>query len=354
MGIFRLILAIAVVIAHTKRVFYNNDESIFDSLISRDSTHIYILSGHAVFVFFIISGFLMSMVINEKYSLMNDGKRKFFINRALRLYPLNIAILVMMFLFFSYTGIASYLTYTLPNQDVLLTIASYFSNIFFLGAELITFNNNNWNYVNPQIWSLSVELYFYILAPFIVTRSIKLIAFIAFLSFCLRMFLYQEGLPPVPWRYFFFPSDLVFFLAGVIAHRTCNVKRHIKGIDVILLLRYLSLMCVVFVVFYKGFWPLTRDFDSLSSWIFFTLVAISIPLLFTITKKNSIDSFLGHLSYPVYIGHMFIITIVYHFSSEHSDRAVITLLLTLLMSIILYLMIDKPIDTYRKKRFQKR
>ncbi|HFD2060321.1 TPA: acyltransferase family protein [Serratia marcescens] len=354
MGIFRLILAIAVVIAHAKRVFYNNDESVFDSLISRDSTHIYILSGHAVFVFFIISGFLMSMVINEKYSSMNDGRRKFIINRGLRLYPMNIAILVMMFIFYSYTGFASYLTYTLPNQELLLTIVSYFSNIFFLGAELITFNNNNWDYINPQIWSLSVELYFYILAPFIVTRSLKLIFTLAFLSLSLRLFLYHEGFPPVPWRYFFFPSDLVFFLMGVLAHRTCTIKKFIKGIDAIICLRYLSIACVTFIIFYKGFWPLTRDFDSLSSWLFFTLVAVSIPLLFTITKNNSVDSFLGHLSYPVYIGHMFVITIVYHFSSEQSDRGLITLLITLSMSVLLYLMIDKPIDTYRKKTFQKK
>ncbi|WP_145551032.1 acyltransferase family protein, partial [Yersinia intermedia] len=343
MGIFRLILAIAVVIAHSRMVFYKNDESIFNSLISRDNTNIYILSGHAVFVFFIISGFLMSMVINEKYSLMQNGKNKFFINRALRLYPINIAILILMFSFYSYTGVASYINYTLPNQSLLLTIVSFFSNIFFLGAELITFNHNeNWDYVNPQIWSLSIELYFYILAPFIVTKSIKLIFTLAFLSLCLRLFLYHKGFPPVPWRYFFFPSDLVFFLMGVLAHRTCTIKKYFKGIDAILCLRYLSVACVIFIIFYKGFWPLTRDFDSLSSWFFFILVAVSIPLLFTITKNNSVDSFLGHLSYPVYIGHMFVITIVYHFSSEQSDRGLITLLITLSMSILLYLMIDKP------------
>lgn len=117
MGTFRLILALSVVINHTKRVFYNNDEAIFTSIISRDHTCIYLLSGHAVFCFFILSGYLMSMVNNEKYASIDNGISKFFVNRALRLYPVNFVLLLAMYLFYSHTGIASWITYSLPDQN---------------------------------------------------------------------------------------------------------------------------------------------------------------------------------------------------------------------------------------------
>ncbi|MFZ4835748.1 acyltransferase family protein [Rouxiella sp. Mn2063] len=350
MGLFRLLLAISVVIAHVRSVFYHNDESIFNSIISRDNTHFYILSGHSVFVFFIISGFFMSMVINEKYNNLDRGFIKFWVNRGLRLYPVNIALLVLMFLFYFFSGINSYLTLSLPDQSIPLTVASFFSNIFFFGAELITFNHiENWSYVNPQIWSLSLELYFYILAPLIVSRSIKIIFAIAMASFALRVYLNISDFPPVPWRYFFFPSDIVFFLIGVIAHRTKDATKNIGRMDLILIIRWVSLISVSIILFNKQFWPIARDFDSISSWVFFVCVAMAVPLLFSITKKNKIDNFLGHLSYPVYLGHMFIVTIVYNYAKDSPDKGAITLFFSLVMAISLYFLVDKPIEKLRKK-----
>lgn len=350
MGFFRFLLAIAVVIAHSKSIFSTSNEVAWDSIISRENTSIYIWSGHAVFVFFMISGFFMSMVINEKYNKIPNGNSKFILNRALRLYPVNFVILIASFIFYYATNIQSYMTFSLPDQSVPLTIASFFSNIFFLGAEIITFSNpENWVYVNPQIWSISVEIYFYILAPFIVSKSIKLIVSIALISLALRLSLSYFGFPPVPWRYFFFPSILVFFLIGVLAHRLKDFKKYIKGVEVVSLVRYLSLTMVVILLFTKSFWDISGDHDSLTSWFFFTCVALSIPLLFELTKNNKLDNFFGHLSYPIYIGHMFAITLVYYFAKESADRGGLTMVATLFMSVILYQFIDIPIEKLRKK-----
>lgn len=350
MGLFRLILAIAVVIAHSKRVFYGNDENLFHSIISRENTGIYILSGHAVFVFFIISGFLMSMVINEKYAIIEKGNLKFYINRALRLYPVNFVILIAMFFYYLHTGYASYITYSLPDQSLPLTIGAFFSNLFFLGAELITFSHNeNWDYVNPQIWSLSLELYFYLLAPFIVRRKLPTLVILAIASFVLRQVLFHSDVAQVPWRYFFFPSDLVFFLLGVIAHRTWSLKCVTRNIDLVKCARWISLIAMTVIIFRRQSWPLTRDFDELTSWAFFLMTAIATPLLFSLTKRNKVDIFLGHLSYPIYIGHMFVISMVYSMANTDSDRGAITVFVSLGMAMLLYLMIDKPINSFRTR-----
>jgi peptidoglycan/LPS O-acetylase OafA/YrhL len=71
MGVLRLILAIAVVIAHTEPIFGFR-------LVGSDV---------AVQAFYIISGFYMAMILTEKYA-RKESYKLFITNRFLRLYPI--------------------------------------------------------------------------------------------------------------------------------------------------------------------------------------------------------------------------------------------------------------------------
>ena len=82
MGTFRFVLAIAVMLSHIVAI-------VGPSVVNRESLHILVWSGHAVFAFFIISGFYMSLIINENYAKLPDGIRRLYLNRALRLYPVH-------------------------------------------------------------------------------------------------------------------------------------------------------------------------------------------------------------------------------------------------------------------------
>lgn len=117
--------------------------------------------------------------------------------------------------------------------------------------------------------------------------------------------------------------------------------------NIINVIRWLSLVIVVILTFNKRFWPVTRDFDSSTSWLFFLLLSMALPLLFKLTKRNKIDAFLGHLSYPVYIGHMFVISMVYNLAKETTDRGAITVLISLGLAVVLYFLIDRPVNRYR-------
>jgi len=78
MGLLRLILAIAVVIAHTNSIF---GLKFTGGLV-------------AVETFFIISGFYMSMILDRKYT----GKGSYILflsNRFLRLYPMFWVVLLL-------------------------------------------------------------------------------------------------------------------------------------------------------------------------------------------------------------------------------------------------------------------
>ena len=69
----------------------------------------------------------------------------------------------------------------------------------------------------PQAWSLEVELSFYLIAPFILWKSIKVIVGLIIVSVALWLFIYSLGLNQDPWSYRFFSTELLFFLLGAVA-----------------------------------------------------------------------------------------------------------------------------------------
>ncbi len=338
MGFFRLILAFAVFIDHAHEILGK------EIAITHKSANIFIWSGHAVFAFFILSGFYISMVITEKYSKLDNGAAKFYVNRALRLYPVNWLMLGMFALFIFSTGNKSFLIFDVEVGKEWLMPIAVFCNSFFFGAELIPFiNPENWSYVVGPLWSLSLELYFYVLAPFIVTRSLKTIALIALASFALRIGLYGFDVPVVPWRYFFFPTSIVFFMMGVIAYRLYTEIRHKPWVKTGGLLS--ALLLIVFIAT-PQLWR-SGDQDALVSWLFYLTVFFCTPFLFELTKRSSIDRMVGQLAYPVYLGHFVIIAIVMHYYEGEIDKSVVSLIGTIAFALFAYYVIDNPIENIR-------
>ncbi|NLS06855.1 acyltransferase [Rhizobium sp. P32RR-XVIII] len=338
MGAFRLLLAVAVFLAHARVNFPGLAAP--GSMFTREKLHIMVGSGHAVFAFFIASGFYMAMVIEAKYA---GAPKRFYLNRALRIYPANFAILAAYALYFLSSGTASFLTLdTVPGREWMTPIA-LFSNVFFLGGELVPlFNKADWQFILSPIWSLSVEIYFYLLAPFIVRLSTMRIAGLTLAAFAFRMGLYWSGVPLLPWRYFLFPSDFVFFLMGVLAYRLLGrIDAKPIGIAAATLLFGL--------VTYEPFWGF-KDLDQWQCWMFYILVAACTPLIFNLTKKSAVDNFLGHLSYPIYLGHLFMLSLVARFYNVGPlDKTGVALVLTFALAIAIYTIIDRPIEELRRR-----
>ena len=87
MGKIRLLLALSVVAVHGGIIW-----------------KFQLVGGHiAVQAFFIISGFYMSLILNEKYIGSNSSYKLFITNRFLRLYPIYWTVLLftlLLFIFF--------------------------------------------------------------------------------------------------------------------------------------------------------------------------------------------------------------------------------------------------------------
>ena len=105
--------------------------------------------------------------------------------------------------------------------------------------------------------------------------------------------------------------------------------------------------------FFGGDWDKGLYGVPNSYWIVILLNALIIPFLFDFFKNSRIDSFIGHLSYPMYICHFSVIIFLNKLNIENYYLSIFTFLLTLLISIILVLCIEKPITKYRHNKFYK-
>ena len=85
MGILRFLLATSVIIGHSSPIY---GLSLLDA-------------GLAVRVFFIISGFYMTLILNSKYHVQRGGYWLFVSNRFLRIYPSYLVVLAVSLLFYA-------------------------------------------------------------------------------------------------------------------------------------------------------------------------------------------------------------------------------------------------------------
>lgn len=339
MGTFRLVLAVAVLIAHVQTTLGH-------SIVNRESLHILVWSGEAVFAFFVISGFYMSLIVNEKYSKLPGGTPRFYANRALRLYPVHWIILALYALFYAATGTPSFL---LGDDRVPLArwLHAVVSNTFFLGVETLPLHGaGNWRFVVGPIWSLSIECYFYLIAPFVVVRRLRVLVALCAAAFGFRMALYHAGVALLPWRYFFFPADLVFFLMGCVSYRGYAWLRdrpYAKPLGIA------AVLAIAASVVAPQMWT-APDLDQPVAWAFYALVALCTPALFALTRRSRIDNYLGQLSYPVYLAHILVIGWVARLALPGwLDKGLVALVVTLALSAGLYALVDRPIERLRRR-----
>jgi peptidoglycan/LPS O-acetylase OafA/YrhL len=353
-GSLRLLLALSVVVWHLPA-----------------TTTKLVHGGMAVVLFYIISGFYMALVLNERY----ERARDFYIARALRIYPTyyaicalilvwygyhhtatlffgamgqpplaHAALLAMNFLLFGqdlFQGMINLLTFT-PRPDwqaPALAIAAHFPRNFFTDPPFMLIG---------QAWSLGTELLFYLVAPFIV-RSPKRILVWFFISVAIRVTLIAGfHLPGFVWGYQLFPATLCIFLLGSAAY---HLYRRVKDWQ---LARHIAAGAVA-VAALLAVPPLVQDggifmvgangYDSLGLWLFYLAFAASLAFLFARWKNNRLDRALGELSYPLYLVHGVTLGII----GNVFQKPGWAILGSLAAAAVIYLVVDYPIDRWRHR-----
>jgi len=309
MGILRLLLALSVLFAHAG-VFPLSDNTFADGLV-------------AVECFFLISGFYMALILNERYISLKD----FYVNRFLRIFPIYWLILCVVIILTLINGKPLFISQFLNDINIswFSKLLAIFSNLLIMGSDLplyfatltkasnsISLNSeavlNRLFYllIVPASWSLPLELSYYLIAPFLVKSPMRLLMLI-FLSLICRYYIYKYIGSTDPWNYRFFPSELLFFgLGSFCYHIYIKIKKYSFSEDI---------GFIFFVIIFFYLTNLNRIPSIMPNTVlfrgefiqFFLCMTVMLPFIFLKTKNNLMDRRVGELSYPIYLAHILII-----------------------------------------------
>ena len=311
--------------------------------------HLYVYwwpAAYAVFAFYIISGFLMTLIINEHYGFSVRGFKSFWANRFLRLYPAYYA-----------ACLVSLLVITLIPEDFVTALNSklippdspfeIITNISIVGLE----QKQNQSSLVPPAWALSIEIVYYFLISIWAGRS-KINAII-FLGIGLLYLLAVYSIADSDWwyRYFFVGAASLPFAVGVnIYFQMDRLRRIIRyftwtGTAVFSVAAYLLCFIAAFLLGHQ-------------KTLFFYLNIISSSLLLTVlwnapkSRLKRIDVFFGDLSYPTYLIHWQVgIAVSYLTGLPWNDRKLVlmSIMIVTIIAAIEARTISGPIERYRKK-----
>ncbi|SIO93341.1 acyltransferase family protein [Vibrio spartinae] len=332
----RAIAVVSVILYHFKIYMYN----------------IQIFQGGylGVDLFFILSGYLITNILNNEISNGKFNILNFYNKRFKRIFPA----LVFMMVFFC---VISY-QLLLPNDLVnfaksFLSSILFFSNYYFYAQDPYTAVSNMYEFL-IHTWSLSTEWQFYLIYPFIYALTYKLarnhifiILFIlTLISFSISHFLsaYNES-----FAFYSFPTRAwELLIGGLIAFVNRDFLLNNSN-NRNIIYQSLSLLGIVLIIYSILFIP-----DSARHPSFITLLPIFGGALFIIFNKegdliNSLItlrfvSFVGVISYSLYLWHQPVLATVRTIKGDNLniEQLLLVSILTLFFAVISYYLIENP------------
>ena len=331
MGYLRVFLALAV--------FYTHVDAPIQALkFTGGST--------AVEAFFVVSGYFIAQVLEKKkYS----STKKFYLSRILRIFPT--------FLIASVIALSHILVITKfgASRGQNFSPVSFLPNLLIIFQDLCYFLDSGIHII-PGLqqtlvlgvaWTLSLELYFYLVSPLLLkikTRHLLLACFTLLVS---KVALFAiVGLNPF-FANRFFIFEFGFYLLGYISYRS-QINIAVSKVAAFLVF----LMPIVFPL-----WKYGNQFGP-HAWepmLYPIIVALSLPYLMKIDMHCKLSVFLGRISFPIYLFHVPIaawyVSLV-SFSGypvPPKITGVVILATTIGVSYISLRLVEDKINNYRSK-----
>ncbi|SEQ23869.1 Peptidoglycan/LPS O-acetylase OafA/YrhL, contains acyltransferase and SGNH-hydrolase domains [Virgibacillus subterraneus] len=301
--------------------------------------------GYAVFGFYILSGFLMALTLNKTYGFTLKGTKNFLTNRALRIFPPYLAVLLFsVFVVSLAPTIAHTLNVTMSMPE---SFAEWFKNLVILGL-----NNDAQTRLVPPAWSLHVELSFYIMMALILARSKKIVTTWFILSTAFTVFMVFAGFD-YQNRYFpVYAASLPFSIGAMIYYY--KDKLTFTSIPVLITL-------LTIYILHSGLATLVWN-DPGTEGFYFSLIITVLIIISLLNINKSIfptwarktDSFLGDLSYSIFLCHWPVAAFVtWIFLNGDTEKRLSIFLLSFLIShilaIIINLFIEKNVQKIRNR-----
>ena len=343
----------------------------------------------AVWILFVLSGYLMGKAFyTRRYSAEIPGVINFWRNRALRIFPLYyFAVLILSI--FVYPEVLKF-----DNWGYLFRISTFTYHPY-INIPTVKFND--------VFWSLSTEVQFYLLVPFIYTliqnrfnkpKKVFIAIFVIIIAnFIFRGLLWISFQSQITqdmgyaFKYWYTPliANLDLFLCGFFINEFLQHSKpnfHLaKSLSVKLIAVILIILLYLFTahhLYHQELWNLP---NRTGGWRTLTTILILQPLTAIITsffifvfEKDIYHNFtkheklsftailknpgrilevIGNLSYGIYIWHMPIIARTYHiFNSEipietFYIRCTATLILSTILATVTYYLIELPFSKWK-------
>ena len=286
-------------------------------------------------IFFLISGYLITMSYEKNQNIKEYAK-----NRFLRIIP---GLYVSFFI-----GLI-----ILWHFDQFMDV-SIMSVLFWIFAQLTLFQFYNPEFIrdfgvgviNGSLWTISVELTFYIVLPFIYIffkkdfykRFLLLVLISLLFYYYIRhissdIFLYEKFIRSSILPYLF------YFLFGLYFYKY-NIK----------LKKYFEDKLFIYIILYILF--IYMDFDSFLYEILKTLLFAMFVFSFVFSYRTLSYTLMNHndFTYGIYIYHMLIVNIFVQMGYMGSAKNLLTVgLLAILCGILSYFLVEKPFLNMKKK-----
>jgi peptidoglycan/LPS O-acetylase OafA/YrhL len=333
MGTLRLYLALSVVVFHLSGPRLP-----------------FVVGPFAVIIFYMISGFYMAMVIQEKYAKRSTFVRDFYLTRLLRLWPTYAAVLLFT-MAFDYVAGREDAFIRPPEAGDMARIAIILSNLTTIGFDIYeparTFGPLwDWRAV-PIAWSLTIEAQFYLAAPFLLARSFRLLIAVAVALVLVRLALL--GWNAIPWRYFFAPSVWCFFLIGAASYRLMGIASRTPPKSA------WAIVGAAPAIGYVSGLTGSVEIDTPGLWLAYLACAACLPFLHARMGRCKWDRRIGELSYPLYLVHLLVGTatpfVLHAFGIIPGNMPVslIAIMSSLCLAVLLRVAIEIPVDHLRSR-----
>ena len=295
--------------------------------------------GYGVSIFFMISGFILSLPFAQVHFDKKPEKKpislkRYYLRRLIRLEPPYLIALVIFFI-----GNV----WVLNKYDFGELLPHFFASAFYLHNVIY----NNFSYVLPIAWSLEVEVQFYVLAPFLCYFYLvrpKYLRWAIFIGLIVASGIYNYQ--------FIMGNAVKFFcyfgIGMLLTDLYANKEKFIYSSDWCFAIGVVSLIVIVFVptlTSYAGYW-LKFFFTAL---FFYTVLTNQRMKQFFSNKYLAI---IGGMCYSIYLLHFGVLSVL-GYILKSSDLSLTNvyfiplyfLLFTsciLVISAIYFILVEKP------------
>jgi peptidoglycan/LPS O-acetylase OafA/YrhL len=307
-------------------------------------------NGHAaVTLFFILSGFVLSV---SHYDVRKFKYSNYIVKRMCRLYiPYIVIVTISVLLGNFYQS-----KYGIDNVSYPF-LESWSSKINYIDYIKLSLLHGKTNIVDFPLWTIIIEIEISIILPFFIMliKRFNLILNILFILLCIvsvKLLVHtslSNSIPDIKHLYF-----LPFFMVGSLMYKfRLKIKSWKMNNMIFKLLIYSSIlilcnwewMMVWFIKFDKNsFLYLISDFMVAIGCILLMIVVLSSTGSIKNTLNTLAFQFLGKISYSLYLVHVIVIMFVlYNFKSTKLDYLIpLFIISTLLVSYAYFLYIEQP------------